>query len=720
MESIIKTFVDEAQELLDAFEQAALRLESDLSDADAVNELFRAAHTIKGSAGLFGFDAVVTFTHAMETVLDRVRSNEIPVSSTLIVVLLESRDALNGLIRSAVEDDAGGELGPEAQALIGRLEEMSGIAAEPTTEAPVACDPGTPPNACDPAAGVGNDCWHLSLRFSDEVLKDGMDPLAFLRYLEKIGSIERVHALWDDMPALEDMDPELCYLGLELDLESAATKAEIESVFEFLGDQVDLRLIPPRGAIEAYLSLIDDYEGPRLGEILVNIGSLSQRELDDALRRQSEGGAERKLGEVLVESGSADATVVEAALKRQNDMRKRPRGSVRVDADKLDQLINLVGELVIASASATLVARQSSDGAVMEPIENVSGLVEEIRESALRLRVVQIGDTFNRFRRVVHDVSRELGKQIDLQITGADTELDKAVVEKISDPLTHLVRNAIDHGIESTDVRVERGKPAAGTLKLDAYHDSGNVVIEISDDGGGLDLARVRARAIERGLLDSDAEPSEHELAEFIFHPGLSTRDEVTDLSGRGVGMDVVRRNVEALRGTVELHTRAGEGTTARIRLPLTLAIIEGFLVGVGDTSYVVPLDSVSECVELNGAVTCGRERNFINLRGEVLPLMRLRDTLPSSDAHSKRENVLVVHSSGSKAGLVVDRLLGEFQTVIKPLGRLFRNAQGVSGSTVLGDGRVALILDVATLVHHCTAQEAYAVGKRNQQKAIA
>ncbi|HNG17367.1 chemotaxis protein CheA, partial [Accumulibacter sp.] len=323
-------------------------------------------------------------------------------------------------------------------------------------------------------------------------------------------------------------------------------------------------------------------------------------------------------------------------------------------------------------------------------------LVEDIRDSALQLRMVQIGETFNRFNRVVRDGSRELGKSIDLLITGAETELDKSVVEKLGDPLMHLVRNAIDHGIETPAVRAQRGKPENGTVQLNAYHDSGSVVIEVIDDGGGLPKEKIRAKAIERGLLDPAATLTEHEIINLIFEAGFSTADQVTNISGRGVGMDVVRRNIQSLRGSVEVSTNEGQGSTFTVRLPLTLAIIDGFLTGVGKAAYVVPLESVVECIELT-ETTAGR--NYLNLRGEVLPFVRLRELFEIGGEVPARQNVVIVHYAGRKAGLVVDTLLGEFQTVIKPLGVLFRHLRGIGGSTILGSGEVALILDVPALV---------------------
>jgi two-component system chemotaxis sensor kinase CheA len=338
---------------------------------------------------------------------------------------------------------------------------------------------------------------------------------------------------------------------------------------------------------------------------------------------------------------------------------------------------------------------------VEESLSVLTSLVEEVRGSALQLRMVKIGETFSRFGRVVHDVSRELGKEITLEVSGEDTELDKTLVEKIADPLTHLVRNAIDHGIEPAEVRAERGKPAAGVVRLNAYHDSGTIVIEVSDDGGGLKKDKILAKAQERGLIDAGRTLTESEIFNLIFEPGFSTAEQVTNLSGRGVGMDVVKRNITALRGEVSIRSVEGVGTTMSVRLPLTLAIINGFQIGLGDSIFVLPLESIEECVEF----TAEAGRDFTSLRGEVLPFIQLRDIFQIKAPPARRQSIVVVRHAGQRAGLVVDALHGESQTVIKPLGRMFRKAECVSGSSILGTGEVALILDVAVLVRQAVAR---------------
>ncbi len=379
---------------------------------------------------------------------------------------------------------------------------------------------------------------------------------------------------------------------------------------------------------------------------------------------------------------------------------------IRVNADKLDLLIEQVGEMVIAAASSNLIAQRGGQAEMMESTSVLARLVESIRDSTLQLRMVQIGETFNLFSHIVAETAKEKAKEVELLITGADTELDKSVVEKLGEPLLQLVRNAIEHGIEARDLRLDRGKPAQGRVTLNAYHDSGSIVIEVSDDGGGMPLEVIRNKALERGVIEANAQLSEHDIAMLVFEPDLVSADKTA--VERKIGMAVVKKNITALRGTVEVRTEAGLGSTFSIRLPLTLSIIDGFLVAVNDSSYVIPLDNVVECLELGTNATSG---NVLNLRGEALPFIRLRDVFEVAAPPPSRENVVIIHATGRKAGIVVDQLLGEFQTVIKPLGNLFRHLHGIGGSTILGSGEVALILDVQSLTQLASQQEEHAQG---------
>lgn len=739
VDSALPTFIAESRELLSSMDDCLLLLEHEPDNSEAIAATFRAIHTIKGSAGLFGLDCIVSFAHVAESVLDRVRDGELPVDDAFTALLLECGDHIGQLIDQVAGDqqyDALTPRGEQLHARLARLLPLGPSAAALPADDPAACRAVhcTDTQCTNKAAGaqsadadhdvddraVGSNNWHLSLRFAPEVLRNGMDPASFLRYLSTLGELVRTVTLWDAMPTAEAMDPELCYLGFEIALRSAATRETIAGAFEFVQDECQLAILPPHSSIADYRQLIAALpEGPqRAAELLIASGTLSAAELSAAVQpggRAAAEAVEKAASTPPAAPPRQPSALIErrGAERRNADRRGQEARFVRVDAAKLDALINQVGEMVIASASATLHARQSANGVLNEAMSLMSRQVEEIRDSALALRMVEIGETFHRFQRVVRDVSRELGKDIELVTSGNDTELDKMVVEKINDPLMHLVRNAMDHGIEPAEVRLARGKPAKATLRLNACHESGSIIIEVADDGGGLPRDKLLQKGIERGLVTPGQNLSEKEIFNLIFEPGFSTAEQVTNLSGRGVGMDVVRRNIEALRGSIELDSAEGVGTTVRIRLPLTLAIIDGFLIEVGASSFVVPLDMIVECLELPEADRqAGNARHYLNLRGEVLPFVRLRELFGIEGRAGRRENVVVVHFAGQKAGLVVDRLLGEFQTVIKPLGEVFRHLRGISGSTILGSGDVALILDVPATVQQAAHRESHPTHK--------
>lgn len=700
-----QTFIQEALELLAAMESALLAYEDQADPTESINSIFRAVHTIKGSAGLFGLEGIVRFAHTLETVLDRVRNQEVSLNHASIGHLLECHDHLAWMITDLSHHPEGGsDLDPKGRQL---LEGLIPLLEGKEAAHEVVQVGGAEPEPRATGAKEGPDCWHLSLRFGPKVLQDGLDPLSCLRYLATLGTITHLYSLLQ-VPEGDAFDPETCYLGLEIELDTAADRKALEEVFEFIRQDSVIRLIPPHSKVREYVALIQEAgeSGSLLGDILVKCGCISPEDLREALTLQGQEAAlpgmpQRRLGEILMDEQAVPPAVVAAALDKQRRTQDRqgPESKVvKVQADKLDRLVDLVGELVIAGASAHVQASASKLAGLTEATAVFNKLVEEIRDNALSLRMVQIGETFNRFRRVVRDVSRELGKAIELEIHGADTELDKSIVEKLSDPLMHIVRNAIDHGIEPVEVRRARGKSDTGSLALSATHEAGSIVIEVSDDGGGLNRERILAKAMEKEMLKEGDGLSDAEVWQLIFAPGFSTAAAVTDISGRGVGMDVVRRNIDELRGTIEIESYEGSGTTFRIRLPLTLAIIDGFRVGVGATSYVLPLELVHECVDLGPILESGENR-LVNLRGEVLPFLRLRDVFGIRGPRPLREQVVVVQYGDTRAGIVVDRLLGEFQTVIKPLGDLFRKTRGIGGSTILGSGEVALILDIPQLI---------------------
>nr|BFE60170.1 chemotaxis protein CheA [Dactylosporangium thailandense] len=690
----LDTFLTEARELVQDFEEGLLELESAPDGPEAVRALFRAMHTLKGSAGLFGLNHLVSFTHVLESVLDELREGRLQVSAGLVSALLPCADHITALVDGVAE----GRQEPTAaeQEVSARL--LAGLA-------PFQAGAVSPPHPA-PAPPSGPRTWLLSIQFGPDCLRNGMDPLSFVRYLARMGTVTRLVTRTDALPRADEADPEVCYLGFDLEFTSDASKADIESVFEFVRDDSTIRILPSDEAAEVIAALEEE---DRLGDLLRRGGVVTDRELAAALAKQHAGeSAGRPLGEILVEEQIVQRPVVEAALSKQRktaEGRVQDTQTIRVFASRLDKLIDLVGELVIAQSGVALVDGHSEEQA------HVLRLVEEVRHTALSLRMVPIGTTLRRFERVVRDVCVELGKDVDLVITGGDAEMDKALVERIGDPLTHLVRNALDHGIETRAERERLGKPPRGRLALNALHDAGSIVIEISDDGRGLDRERILAKAVERGLVARGDTLSDQEVYALIFEPGFSTAETVSNLSGRGVGMDVVRGAVTALRGSIDVQTTPGAGTVMQIRLPLTLAIIDGFLVCAGDTHFIVPLDRVVECVELPAGA---RGRQFMDLREQALPFVRLREVFGLGGQPPRRQSVVVIEHAGQRAGLVVDQLLGQSQTVIKPLGKLFQDVRCVGGSTILGNGSIALILDIDALVSQYIARDRRAQNRSN------
>jgi len=741
----LQIFATEAEDLLGVAEQALLNLddlENEEDTIDGVNDLFRTFHTIKGAAGLFGLNDIVEFTHVVESVLGKVREGSIKVDEDMVSLFLLSRDHLENLVSHALSGEEGlsEPLKETDDKLLVDLNRYLNITSpDAPTESPQANTPiQVNPTISVNASGVENKNWHISLRFGVNALRNGMDPASFIGYLSKLGEIKNVTLIEDAIPHWQEFDAESCYLGFEISLLAPDTNKEaLEEVFEFVQDDCKISILPPNSHINDYIKMIEELpeEDMRIGDILVACGALTNLEKDNVLNVQDSmadqaTGADNAvppLGQVAVGQHVVQQEVVDAAVKKQGEAKKQKvnaQQTIRVNALKLESLVNLVGELVIGSANSELNARRLADAELNEAMENLVRLVEEVRDTALGLRMVQIGETFNRYKRVVREVSLDTGKEIELKISGAETELDKTLIEKIGDPLMHLVRNAIDHGIESPEKRMEVGKSAKGVVNLDAFHDSGSIVIQIRDDGGGLSKSKILKKALEKGLIQENHQLTDQEIYRLIFEAGFSTAEKISNLSGRGVGMDVVRKNIEALRGQVEIESEEGKGSSISIRLPLTLAIIDGFQVRVGDAQYIVPLDMVDECIELDESQR-GRDgqANYVNLRGEILPFMYLRDLFGIKEKHTvtgdyfnellhenpsdsqtdkpegDRDNIVVVRFGGKKAGFVVDELLGEHQTVIKPLGRVFQNLKGISGATILGSGEVAMIIDIAEMV---------------------
>ena len=697
MDEILVAFVEDGQDHLDAMESGLLQLEAGDPGPDTLNAIFRAAHTIKGDAGVVSLDHVQHFAHMLEDYFDQLRKGTLAITPPLMTLLLKSCDHIKRMFAELLEGRFDPQ--PELEAAGARLrEELEALLTGkpiPVRESPPLQAVLSPKAERVSGPTLLSDCWHIAVQFGPDMFRHGMDPRDFLVYLRSKGDIVAIETLTDGIPSTEAMDPDSCYLGFDIHLRSDATLADIEQVFDLVRDTVKLHIDPPSNTLQRFAKTIED--------------------LTEGIRQES--ATAEKLPDIRIETREAlkagELQRVEAAGE-PSPGKKKPKAAearaIRVQADKLDQLIDLVGEIVVSSAGARHLAKQSKRKDLVVANTALVRQVEHMRELSLQLRMIEVGETFTRFKRVVRDMAQDLHREIELVINGADTELDKSVVEKIGDPLMHLVRNAIDHGIEPVDLRLAQGKPAVGRVELNAYHEAGGIVIEVVDDGKGLDKQRIRQKAIERGLVAEDQVLSDAEICDLIFLPGFSTAEKVTNISGRGVGMDVVRSNITALRGTVEVQTERGQGSRFIIRLPLTLAIIDGFLVGVGKASYVVPLEMVMECSRYRES---GGSRDYINLRGEVLPTVNMREFFNVGGKHPARENVVVVQSGKLRAGILVDRLLGELQIVIKPLATMFQNIRGISGSTILASGEVALILDVPALVRMARETEEYTITSR-------
>ena len=697
-------FISEAAEQIEAIETLLLELEEQPDNRDLLDSLFRCAHTVKGSAGIFGLNRVVEFTHHVETLLDKMRDGDIALNPDISTLLLQCNDQIKFLVDTAADESADTPEQKDTRAdLVVQLRSLT------EGQAPTVVVGAAPSASSSSSAPAGLRVWNISARFGMETFRNGMDPLSIARYLSGMGRVVSVRSGVDTVPALVNLNPESCYLSFALELETAATREDIEGAFSFVLDDCQFDVVAPETDDQKMARAIEEMpETPRLGAMLVSVGALSQDKLDQVLSTQQQtrgmpSVGKPKLGDLLEAQAGVAPVVVAAAVAKQQKLRDNAPSEeryIRVQADRLDAVINLLGELVIAGAGATLLARETHHESLIEANLQMNGLIEEIRNGTLGLRMVPVGETFSRFRRVVRDTASSLGKEVNFEIVGGDAELDKSMVEKIADPLMHLVRNSLDHGLETPQERLAAGKSRAGHLTLSARHETGAILIRIDDDGRGINRERVLQRAWNRGLVEQGVVPSDNDINMLIFEPGFSTAEQVTNLSGRGVGMDVVRRNIEALRGSIRLNSHPGVGLQVDIRLPLTLAIIDGFLVGVGASKFVLPLESVVEVIEAADQHTRvdASGRHVLELRGAILPVVRLRTLYTIESSLPDRVSVVVVNSPRGKFGIEVEVLLGQHQTVIKPLGRLFKSLRGISGSSILGSGEVALILDVVSL----------------------
>ncbi len=662
----IEVFRQEASELFETLEGALLDLCERPDDRELVDSAFRALHTIKGSGAMFGFDKVAAFTHEFETAFELVRKGEIRPTQDLISVALAAKDFIRALIEAPDSTDA-----IIGDAILDDLRQFvtPGVAAaEPTA------NEGVP--AAKPSSHAG---WRLYLEFDSHILCNGSNPLDLLDDLCKLGSCFAVPVI-DGIPLLDELEPEYCYLKWDVTLHSDCDKAAIDDVFMFVQDEMKLTLAPFAAAAEL--------PAP---EPMLPAEPAETPPAEPVYAQRPEPSAKE----------STKQSTVPGDARRDEPKRSEERGiaTFRVQAERLDELMDRVGELVIAQARLTQLASAGSDLSIKIIAEEIERLAASLRDTTMGARMVPIGSLFGRFRRLVHDLSRDLAKPVEFVTAGEDTELDKTMIECLADPRVHLIRNAVDHGIEDNATRAAAGKTEKACIELHAVHSGAQVLVTVKDNGGGLNTARIRAKAEEQGLIAPGAALSDNEIHQFLFHPGFSTAQTISALSGRGVVMDVVKRTIENMRGTIDLTTRPGQGTTVTLRLPLTLAIIEGLLIRVGEGRYIIPLSAVEECVELTAEDQRSRGRSFLNVRGNLVPFLLLRDILQMPGSPDPHQKTIIISTGETRVGLVADQIIGNHQTVIKSLSKLHSDVTIFSGATILGDGSAALILDVAQLV---------------------
>lgn len=656
----LQLFLEDMDEQLSIMENTLLDI-SDLSlediNKEMIDNLFRAMHTMKGNAGIFAYDVIVNFAHVAESLLDEVRNNRLKLTNEMIELFLLVKDHSKILIEVTVNNKNLSAKEQEEHDYL--LKELSYFLDDEKKESTsILINESNQKSSNDELIK-----YKININLLKDFFKSGMDLLSIIKYLDVIGDVVDLKLDVDDIPSFNEISPLDAYIKLEIIYETSEPKDEIVGAFEFVEEDIELNI-----------------------EVVNNT---------DVVK------------EVLNIDIEAKEEVIEAKNKEKKDVTSQKNlfsnsFSLKVDSSKIDKLINQMSELVIANAKITQHAANSGNTELEEAVVDMSEILEDVRNGVMNIRMIQVSDSFSKLRRVVSEASKNNNKDISFEILGGETELDKTVIEKISDPLIHILRNSVDHGIETLEERIKNGKNPKGSILLKAYHDSGTIVIEIIDDGAGINKNIVLSKAIEKELIKDTDILTDNEIYDLIFKAGFSTAETISDISGRGVGMDVVKRNIEELRGSVSIFSKLGQGTTIKIRLPLTLAIIDGFLVEAGNLKFIIPLDSIQECIEFSASSKEQMEQNgYITLRSNILPILDLAKHFGEPDLKKDRKNIVVVKFGSYQVGLKVDELFGEFQTVIKPLGEVFKNVSDISGGTLLGNGDIALILDIQKLIEH-------------------
>jgi len=703
----VQIFRDEAEELLRELESSLLELEKNTGDEELIRRIFRALHTLKGSGTMFGFDDISKFSHEIENVFDLVRKGSIVVNKQIIDLSLAALDVIKKLLNRKQNSQLksySNEILQQIKQCIGPEVFGQDIGEEiNSTETLPAVIPSEEP---------GEEIT-FRIRFIPnlELLRLGTDIISLLKEICVMGYCEIVPHI-KDVPVLEEIVPDYSYIYWDILLTTTAGINAIKDVFILIEDNAEINI----DIIDEGKKFDGEEEYKKLGYILVERGDLTEEEMEHVLIEK------KRFGELLVEKGLVEGEKIESALMEQKhirELRNRRRdgdgsSTLRVSSEKADKLVDLVGELVTLQAHLEQVATKVDNPALIAISEEAQRLIGDLREVTMNIRMIPIGTYFARFTRLVRDLSGELKKKVELNAAGGETELDKTIIEKLNDPLAHLIRNCIDHGIEAPEIREKLGKGKVGNISLSVSYSGPHVRIIIKDDGRGIEPETIKNRALSLGLLNTPELTSEKELFQLLFEPGFSTAQTVTNISGRGVGLDVVKKNIDALRGTIQIESSKGEGTTVTLKIPLTLAIIDGLLVRIAREFFIIPLTIVEEIMEFSKEeLENSKGRNIKNIRGRVVPFIVLREQFDIFGQPPDIQTMVLVEAEQKDKdfiGFVVDEVIGKHQTVIKSLGKVYQNVEGLSGATILGDGTVALILDISSLIMAVEIDEQYAL----------
>lgn len=689
MNEAVEIFREEALEHLDTLESALLEIEEHPDD-EQINLAFRAMHTIKGAAGMVGFDHLSHFTHHLESFFDRARNGEFLLSAPMISLILECRDHIQQLLDSnpPVEEQTA-----ISDSLVERLHQFV-----PQKDDRLAPSVDVTAESESSSAISDTQWWRIQITPAPHAFQDGFDLKPLLRELKSMGTMASFIRMGECEAGV--FDPQNCYLNVLVLLHSSASYSDLDDVFIFVADdwQITMEPIDVDTDLESLTSVVSEQGWLAAQELQAHFepvaGSSSSTVTDESSSPDHSDSSVSSTAPISVEKKTENQTSAVSVKKIAAEQ------VVKVPSGKLDILMNLIGELVIVQARLNEVSRSQHNEQLDSLVEELSLLGTELRDTAFDIRMLPIGSTFARFRRLVRDLGRELNKDVQLKTEGAETELDKMVLDRLGDPLVHLLRNSMDHGIEHPDERIEAGKPEKGTILLSAAHHDGQIVVTISDDGAGLDCEKILTKARQKGLVTANQELTPRKIYSLIFEPGFSTADKVSDVSGRGVGMDVVRSSIESMQGRVDIDSQAGQGTTITIYLPMTLAIIEGLMVRVASERYIIPLSVVEECIETSSSEESRKDgARLVNNRDHLIPCVRLRELFSIYGTSPEIEQTVITFTGKERIGVTVDEVIGQYQTVIKSLSRLYQHIPGLMGATILGNGDVAMILDINKLI---------------------